>query len=133
MRGSSSSARDKDISKAGVPDFKKNGKESNANGPFSKPVPATTANSRKGGIKIVEDPENFERDDNQRKKASDYSKRRDSKRSSTAVSSKTIISQNSKNSSSDNSRRRTASYAVKSKKLPPNFAENVLDLELLID
>jgi len=140
MRGTSSPPRDRDPKRMGVQVqivTSKNLKSDN-NGPHESKqmTPATTTNNRNRGIHIedVDDNplDNFLRDDNPRKKASDYSKRRDSKRSSTAQSKKSKKSENSKKSS-ENSRRRTTSYAVISKKLPANFAENVLDLELLID
>ena len=67
----------------------------------------------------------------QRKKASDYAKRNSAKNRSSTHNSKR--SKNSKNSSGNDSRIRTSSYAVKSRLLPPNFAESVLDLELQID
>ena len=69
-----------------------------------------------------------------RQKASDYSKRNSAKnRSSTAQSKRSKKSENSMPSSGGDSRRRTSSYAVKSKKLPPNFAENAHELEMSIE
>ena len=74
----------------------------------------------------MENPlDNFLKDPNPRKKASDYTKRRGSKRSTTT--------KKSSNKSSSDQRRRTTSYAVQAKKLPPNFAESVLDHELKVD
>ena len=101
--------------------------------------PLTTTNTKRRQLdkQISIEDENGKAEDlfemqPRRKKQSDYSKRNTAKARSSTHNSSMNSSRNSKQSSGD-SRIRSSSFAIKSRQLPANFAEQVLDLELSID
>ena len=117
-------------------------KSSSSRGP---PIPSKTTGSSNNRLPDVQDctiETLLLMDPPQRKKASEYAKRHSGKRSSTynkrdnpAKSGRESTNHSGHHHHHQTSHRqsRTSSYAIQAKRLPPNFAENVLDHELQID